>query len=97
MDFNHKIYSLVLDGDLAKAPIRAPRHVLDIGTGTGIWAINFAKNNPMSFVIGTDLNDIQPTNIPSNCQFYTENSETQTWEFDHAFDYIHLRGVGPCK
>lgn len=33
--------------------------VIDIGTGTGIWAIDFADEHPESEVIGTDLSPIQ--------------------------------------
>ena len=54
-DFQHALVSIVLDNRLACAPIVSPRHVLDIGTGTGIWAIEFAEQNPDSFVVGTDL------------------------------------------
>lgn len=44
MDFLHHIYGLILDGKLQKAPIdQNIQRVLDIGTGTGIWAIEFAE------------------------------------------------------
>lgn len=32
----------LLCGELHKAPLRDPEFVLDIGTGTGIWAIEMA-------------------------------------------------------
>jgi tRNA G46 methylase TrmB len=43
------------------------QQVLDIGTGTGIWAIDYADAHPDSTVIGVDLSPIQPTlcvNLP---------------------------------
>ena len=42
------------------APIEAPSAVLDIGTGTGIWAIDVADAYPAAEVVGTDLSPIQP-------------------------------------
>jgi len=52
--------SLLLDGKLHLAPLDAPHRILDIGTGTGIWAIDVADEYPMAEVIGTDLSPIQP-------------------------------------
>ncbi|KAF5546953.1 hypothetical protein FMEXI_5458 [Fusarium mexicanum] len=43
MDLVHHIYSLLLAGKLHTAPIDNPQRVLDLGTGTGIWAIDFAE------------------------------------------------------
>jgi methylase of polypeptide subunit release factors len=38
----------------------AALNVLDVGTGTGIWAIEFAEEHPNAQVTGTDLSPIQP-------------------------------------
>jgi Methylase of polypeptide chain release factors len=44
MDLLHYIYRLLLKGELHLAPVPQDiHHVLDIGTGTGIWAIQFAE------------------------------------------------------
>ena len=58
-DFTHAIYMMLWDGRLHLAPLESPKHVLDIGTGTGIWAISFAKQYPDSSVVGTDLSLIR--------------------------------------
>ncbi|GAB1214390.1 hypothetical protein ATERTT37_003552 [Aspergillus terreus] len=46
MDLSHHIYRMLLEGELNRAPVKNPARVLDIGTGTGIWAIDFAEIPP---------------------------------------------------
>jgi ubiquinone/menaquinone biosynthesis C-methylase UbiE len=44
LDMQNKMWSITLDGKLHLAPIGPnPQNVLDIGTGTGIWAIEFGE------------------------------------------------------
>lgn len=44
MDLAHHVYRLLLGGPLHLAPIKNDvQRVLDLGTGTGIWAIDFAE------------------------------------------------------
>jgi methylase of polypeptide subunit release factors len=49
-----------MDGKLYFAPIESPKRVLDIGTGTGIWAMDFGDEFPEAEVTGTDISPIQP-------------------------------------
>ncbi|KAM5433667.1 hypothetical protein McanMca71_003352 [Microsporum canis] len=94
MDMQHHIYLLLLRGELHRAPLQSPvGNVLDIGTGTGIWAMDFADLYPECNVIATDLSAIQPSWIPPNVQFRIDDAE-QEWDFRHKFDYIHARSMG---
>ena len=44
LDIIHHIYLIMLDGKLVRAPVGDKiRRILDIGTGTGIWAIDAAE------------------------------------------------------
>ncbi|OJJ42513.1 hypothetical protein ASPZODRAFT_1313209 [Penicilliopsis zonata CBS 506.65] len=90
MDLLHHVYSMVLDGELNLAPVKNPQRVLDIGTGTGIWAMDFADQHPSAKVIGNDLSPIQPGWVPTNCVFEIDDYEA-SWEYNHPFDYIHGR------
>ncbi|KEY79052.1 methyltransferase LaeA [Aspergillus fumigatus] len=90
LDLSHHIYRILLKGELHAAPIKNPRRVLDIGTGTGIWAIDFADEHPESEVIGNDLSPIQPSWIPPNCRFEIDDFESP-WSYSQPFDYIHGR------
>ncbi|KAK2029168.1 methyltransferase [Colletotrichum zoysiae] len=97
LDFNHYWMTDLLDGELALAPIGdTPHAVLDLGTGTGIWAIDFADEYPSADVIGVDISPIQPEWVPSNCKFQIDDFEqTWTWPLDH-FDLIHGRNLESC-
>ncbi|TGO73238.1 hypothetical protein BELL_0379g00180 [Botrytis elliptica] len=93
MDLLHHVFNLVLDGKLYLAPIENPQRVLDVGTGTGIWAIDFADQYPSSHVVGCDLSPIQPGWIPPNLEFEIDDVE-DTWRYSQKFDFIHIRSLG---
>ncbi|KAH0612389.1 uncharacterized protein H6S33_010441 [Morchella sextelata] len=62
LDIIHHTYSMLIDDKLHLAPIGLnPQRILDIGTGTGIWAIDVAERYPSAEVIGTDLSPIRPS------------------------------------
>lgn len=97
LDLQHHTFKIYLDGKLHLAPLSYPRRVLDIGTGTGIWAVEFAQEYPDATVIGTDLSPIQPEMVPRNCTFEIGDAEEADWGFDEPkFDYIHARAMVTC-
>jgi methylase of polypeptide subunit release factors len=63
LDIMHHIYNMLLGGRLHAAPLDEERtqRILDVGTGTGIWAVEMADQFPQAEVIGTDLSPIQPS------------------------------------
>ncbi|KAK5651338.1 hypothetical protein OQA88_12571 [Cercophora sp. LCS_1] len=93
LDINHHCSTLALGGKLFLAPLEKGKvkHALDVGTGTGIWAIDFAAEFPDTQVIGTDLSPIQPTWIPPNLKFEIDDFNLP-WTFPpNQFDFIHFR------
>ncbi|EOD47594.1 putative tam domain methyltransferase protein [Neofusicoccum parvum] len=91
LDLFHHITKLNLDGELFLAPLGpSPQRALDFGTGTGIWALEFADLHPGCDVIGTDLSPIQPSWVPPNCHFLVDDVEAE-WQFDAPFDFVHGR------
>ena len=57
LDHMNHLVSLTLDGKLHLAPIPKGQvhRVLDVGTGTGIWSIDFGDEHPESEVLGIDI------------------------------------------
>lgn len=93
LDLVHHVQSMCLGGELFKVPITEPHRILDIGTGTGIWAIDIADRFEMAEVIATDLSPIQPKWVPPNLQFLVDDAEAE-WTFEKNFDFIHIRNMG---
>ncbi|GAB1193960.1 hypothetical protein APSETT444_003197 [Aspergillus pseudonomiae] len=92
MEICHHLYGLLLHGRLYLAPIKNPQRVLDVGTGTGSWATDFADLHPGTTVIGTDLSPIQPSLVPPNVYFEIDDC-CDEWVYKTPFDYIHVRGL----
>ncbi|KAA8618298.1 hypothetical protein SMACR_09871 [Sordaria macrospora] len=82
--FDGKLYPALLDKDKI-------RTALDIGTGTGVWAIEFADEQPNCTVTGTDISPIQPSRVPSNARFDIEDARKKLNFQLNYFDYIHIR------
>ncbi|KAJ9131227.1 Methyltransferase domain-containing protein [Pleurostoma richardsiae] len=94
LDLFHNAVTVLQEDRLFLAPIgENPHRVLDVGTGTGIWAIDFADAFPGTTVIGTDISPIQPTWIPPNLKFEIDDMNlTWTWP-ENYFDFVHLRAL----
>jgi len=77
---------------LFRAPVGDDvQRILDVGTGTGIWAIDVAEAHPTAEVVGTDLSPIQPSWVPPNVSFQIDDAESD-WTFARkSFDLIHIR------
>ncbi|KAF7190415.1 Secondary metabolism regulator laeA [Pseudocercospora fuligena] len=88
LDMTHHVFRLSLGGDLCITKLKDPRAILDVGTGTGIWAIEMGDLYPEAEVVGTDLSPIQPQFVPPNVRFVIDDA-TDEWTFppDH-FDFI---------
>ncbi|OBT67018.1 hypothetical protein VE03_04506 [Pseudogymnoascus sp. 23342-1-I1] len=95
MDIFHQFFLVVRRGELFSAkhtPNYDGHRILDLGTGTGIWAIDMADKFPNAEVMGFDISLMQPQTIPPNLVFRRRDFES-TWvglPMD-SFDLIHLR------
>ncbi|KAF5614170.1 methyltransferase [Fusarium subglutinans] len=93
LDLQHHLFTLTLGGKLYLSPIGDTKHLsraLDAGTGTGVWAIDFADAHPETEVTGIDLSPIQPNFLPTNLQFQVDDLKDE-WTFSYNFDFIFAR------
>jgi len=91
LDICNHMFSLLLKGELHLASLPSdPQRILDLGTGTGMWAIDIADKYPSAYVIGNDISPVQTNLVPPNLQFEVDDIE-QDWAYSSPFDYIHGR------
>ncbi|KAL3301596.1 methyltransferase domain-containing protein [Colletotrichum asianum] len=93
LDLQHHMFDLCLDGKLGVAPPNdkdsGVHRVLDVGTGTGLWAIEFGEAHPEAEVLGVDLSPPQ-AEVPPNVIFEVDDID-EPWIYSRPFDYIHSR------
>lgn len=91
-DLQHCKFVLVLNDQFFLSPIgESPQRILDLGTGTGIWAIDVADKYPSADVLGVDIAAIQPTFMPPNCRFELDDIENDWLYQKDCFDFVHGR------
>ncbi|KAK1985018.1 TAM domain methyltransferase [Colletotrichum cereale] len=100
-DMKHAMVVHLCSGELHSAPLENPQKILDVGTGTGIWAVDMGDKYPEADVIGIDLSPIQPDFVPPNVRFIVDDAEVDDaevgWVYpDNTFDYVHLRHMAPA-
>lgn len=91
MDIHYHALRISMENKLFYAPLNDPKAVLDVGTGTGIWAMDAADTFPGSEIVGFDISPIQPTWVPPNLQFEVLDAD-DTWGYQKArSDLVHTR------
>jgi ubiquinone/menaquinone biosynthesis C-methylase UbiE len=96
LDFQHYMMRYGLQGNYA-APVGTPDSILDIGSGTGRWAIEMAELFPPARVVGVDVAP-PPANTnpaweqqPSNYSFVAGNVLEGLPFADTTFAFTHQR------
>ncbi|KAK3956947.1 S-adenosyl-L-methionine-dependent methyltransferase [Pseudoneurospora amorphoporcata] len=93
LDLYYHAADMMFGGKLHRAPLIEGKfeNAIDIGTGSGWWAIDFADKYAKCNVIGTDISPVQPSWVPPNLQFEI-NDATKEWTYrENHFDYIHMQ------
>ena len=100
LDFQHYMLRYALRGNYA-APISAPASILDVGSGTGRWAMEMARLFPQANVLGTDL--VEPKSEDTSALGPGQDGRPENYVFvagnvfdglpfpDNSFDFVHMR------
>ncbi|KAK2065387.1 S-adenosyl-L-methionine-dependent methyltransferase [Colletotrichum caudatum] len=92
----HNLFLLTIHYKLGLAPPAQEgsnvKHVLDVGTGTGLWCIEFGEECPGAEVFGVGLSPVQTTFVPLSFKFEVDDIE-EPWTYHLPFDYIHTRAI----
>ncbi|KAK0639595.1 S-adenosyl-L-methionine-dependent methyltransferase [Cercophora newfieldiana] len=94
-DLHHMLQTLN-EGKLYYAPIHEPGEVLDVGTGTGIWAREFADEFPSTVVTGVDKLPIQGSWTRPNCRFEVDDVRKEWTYREGRFGFVHIRCLLGC-
>jgi SAM-dependent methyltransferase len=100
LNLQHFFYKLAQGGN-TRVPLRAPRQMLDVACGTGIWPREMAQEYPQSEVYGFDIN-MEPLKeakrrltrtgqYPRNFTFLEANAFDRFPFEDRRFDFTHAR------
>lgn len=98
LDFQHYMLRYALRGNYL-APIDQPRDILDVGSGSGRWALEMALTFPQANVLGLDLTPAAAATagsggrdiLPPNYAFMAGNVLEGLPLADASFDFTHQR------
>ncbi len=93
LDFQHFMLRQTLRGNYV-APIRNPATILDVGSGTGRWAVELAQQFPHAHITGCDITPPALTTtqtFPENYTFVKGNILEGLPFANSSFDFVHMR------
>ncbi|KAK2753182.1 hypothetical protein FQN54_008008 [Arachnomyces sp. PD_36] len=90
LDLSHLMFQKLLNDRLYLAPLESPKRILDLGSGTGIWALEMGETFPNAEILGNDLTPIEPLRELPNVTFEVDDVE-DLWVHNKPFDFIFSR------
>ncbi|KAI0056542.1 S-adenosyl-L-methionine-dependent methyltransferase [Artomyces pyxidatus] len=80
-----------LDGGFTFAPLENPQKIVDLGAGSGIWAIEAANLYPDAEVLAVDMEKLPNRPLPTNLKYLQLNLLDPLPLEAESFDVVHVR------
>lgn len=94
LDLQHHILKMCLDGSLTATILpSSAQNIFDVGTGTGIWAIEMGDKYTSAQITGVDISPIQPVWVPPNVLFEIDDITKPWLRTPNSIDFIHIRNM----
>ncbi|KAF7364241.1 Methyltransferase str2 [Mycena sanguinolenta] len=91
LDAQSNAMDKLLGNKLCPEDIGQPRKILEIGAGSGAWAIHAAKLYPEADVLAIDMNPLPARPLPPNVS-YKQFNVLEPFPFPKGtFDIVHIR------
>ncbi|KAA1469613.1 S-adenosyl-L-methionine-dependent methyltransferase [Dentipellis sp. KUC8613] len=93
LDEQHELFNRYLGNRITYAPLENPKKILEVGAGSGAWAIQAAIQYPDAEVIAADMAPLPERPLPPNVKFQQLNI-FDPFPFEKGtFDAVHMRFV----
>jgi Methylase involved in ubiquinone/menaquinone biosynthesis len=99
LDFQHYLLNQAIKTNhVAHISPQNTTNILDLGCGTGRWALEMSAEFPQAQIIGLDIETplISPEALNANCAFVQGNILLRLPFPDNSFMYIHQRFLTPA-
>ncbi|KAG8926359.1 hypothetical protein FRC02_008947 [Tulasnella sp. 418] len=103
LEYQHRALTLTLDSlyaapDLVRAAMIPSQSytpaAVDLGTGSGQWAVEFAREFPHASVVGIDIAPPAPKGpVPPNCRFEVDDVNLPLDHYTKCFNVCHMRAI----
>ncbi|KAJ6550417.1 S-adenosyl-L-methionine-dependent methyltransferase [Mycena vulgaris] len=95
LDETHAAFSKYLGANLCLAPMagESPRRILELGCGSGAWAIQAAATFPYARVLAVDAAPLPDRILPANVDFELVDLSMDLGFELETFDIVHARMV----
>jgi SAM-dependent methyltransferase len=81
----------LLGGNVFAPILSTAPNILDVGTGSGAWCVEVAKQFPTANVSGLDLSPIHRKDAPQNCHFILGDLNEGLKFETGSMDLVHSR------